>query len=82
MAKKALNKEGEARIECPKLSNGKDLDVKISREKYNELCEDLMKRCVPPIVMAMKDANVSVSSIDEIALVGDFTQTPMVTKMI
>jgi heat shock 70kDa protein 1/2/6/8 len=82
MAKKALNKEGEARIVCPKLSNGKDLDVKISRQKYNELCEDLMQRCVPPIVMAMKDANVSFGAIDEIALVGDFTQTPMVTKMI
>jgi hypothetical protein len=30
MAKKVLSKEGEARIVCPKLSNGKDLDVKIS----------------------------------------------------
>ena len=32
--------------------------------------------------MAMKDANVNVASIDEVALVGDFTQTPMISSMI
>ncbi len=63
---------------CPKLSNGKDLDITINREKYETICEDLVNRCIPPIVMAMKDANVNVASIDEIALVGDFTQTPMI----
>jgi molecular chaperone DnaK (HSP70) len=55
------------------LSHNKDLDVKISREKYSEICTDLVNRCVTPIVMAMKDAGVTVSTINEIALVGDFT---------
>jgi molecular chaperone DnaK (HSP70) len=34
MAKKVLAKDGEARIMCPKLSNNKDLDIKINKEKY------------------------------------------------
>jgi len=81
MAKKILTKgkDGEAHIICPKLSNGKDLNVKITRENNSAICNDLMTRCVHPIVMAIKDAGVTVDNINEIALVGDFTQTPMIT---
>jgi molecular chaperone DnaK (HSP70) len=32
--------------------------------------------------MSMKDANMNVTNIDEIALVGDFTHTPMIARMI
>ncbi len=32
--------------------------------------------------MVMKDVNLNVSSIDEVALVGEFTQTPMISNMI
>lgn len=82
MAKKLLTKEESARIVCPKLSNNKDLDITIDRVKYEQICDDLISRIVPPIVMVMKDADLNVTQIDEVALVGDFTQTPMISNMI
>ena len=42
----------------------------------------MLGRIVPPIVLAMKDAEMNVNNIDEIALVGDFTRTPMIFRMI
>ena len=46
------------------------------------MCQDLVQRIVPAIVMVMKDSNMTVADIDEIALVGDFTRTPMIERMI
>jgi molecular chaperone DnaK len=80
--KKILTETNEAEILCPNLSNNKDLRVLVTRQKYEDMCEDLVQRCVPPIVMAMKDAEMNASNIDEVALVGDLTRTPMIARMI
>ena len=41
-----------------------------------------MQGCVPPVIIVMKDANLNVTNIDEVILVGDFTRTPMIARMI
>ncbi|TNV80532.1 hypothetical protein FGO68_gene10521 [Halteria grandinella] len=77
-----LSIEREAVISCPNLMPGKDFEIKIERQMYENLCEDLTARCIPPIVIAIKDAGMGPKDVDEIVLVGDFTRTPMVQKMI
>jgi molecular chaperone DnaK len=70
-------------ISLPKTHHeGKDLKINLTRHKYEELCQDLVARCIPSIGIAMKDGDVTVQNIDEIVLVGDFTRTPMIFKMI
>lgn len=79
---KTLSTESEVIINCPKICHNVDLSITITREKYEEICSDLFEKCVPPIIMAMKDANMTVNDINEIVLVGDFTKTSMIQRMI
>ena len=56
----------------------KHLNVKISRAKLESLVEDLVKRSLDPCRIALKDAELSVSEIDEVILVGGQTRMPLV----
>ncbi|MBU2984768.1 molecular chaperone DnaK [Saccharophagus degradans] len=56
----------------------KHLVVKLSRAKLESLVEELVNRSLEPLKMAIKDAGVSVSDIDDVILVGGQTRMPMV----
>ncbi|WP_271910467.1 molecular chaperone DnaK [Vreelandella alkaliphila] len=58
----------------------KHLNVKVTRAKLESLVEDLVQRSLDPCKMALKDAGLSVSEIDEVILVGGQTRMPMVQK--
>jgi molecular chaperone DnaK len=58
----------------------KHLNVKVSRAKLESLVEDLVKRSLEPCRIALKDAGVSASEIDEVILVGGQTRMPLVQK--
>ncbi len=60
----------------------KHLNVKVTRSKLESLVEDLVKRTLDPCRMALKDADLSASAIDEIILVGGQTRMPMVQKSV
>src|SRR4029079_13652073 len=55
-------------------SGPKHLNVKITRSKLEQICEDLIERCRGPVERALKDAGVSASQIDEVVLVGGATR--------
>ena len=56
----------------------KHLNMKITRAKFESLIEDLVKRTIEPCKMALKDAGLSASDIDDVILVGGSTRVPMV----
>ncbi|WP_413766572.1 Hsp70 family protein, partial [Vibrio vulnificus] len=56
------------------------LTTKLSRSKLEALVEDLIARTVEPMKMALKDAGVSTSQIDDIILVGGMTRMPKVQE--
>ncbi len=56
----------------------KHLNMKITRAKFESLIEDLVKRTIEPCKMALKDAGLSASEIDDVILVGGSTRVPMV----
>ena len=58
----------------------KHLNVKVTRAKLESLVEDLVQRSLEPCKMALKDAGLSASEIDEVILVGGQTRMPMVQK--
>ncbi len=60
----------------------KHLNVKISRAKLESLVEDLVKRSLDPCRIALKDAELSVSEIDEVILVGGQTRMPLVQSSV
>jgi len=63
-------------------SGPKHLNVKISRAKLESLVEDLVERTIEPCRIALKDAGIDVSKIDDVILVGGQTRMPLVQKQV
>ncbi|KAB2937927.1 MAG: Chaperone protein DnaK [Rhodocyclaceae bacterium] len=59
-------------------SGPKHLTLKITRAKYESLVEDLIARTIEPCRVAIKDAGVKVSDIEDVILVGGMTRMPKV----
>src|SRR6185436_10252736 len=58
------------------------LDVNLSRSEFQRMTQDLLDRCKAPFHQAIKDAGVSVSSIDHVILVGGSTRMPAVSDLV
>jgi molecular chaperone DnaK len=58
----------------------KHLNVVISRSKFEGLVEELIKRSIEPCKVALKDAKLTASDIDDVILVGGQTRMPKVQE--
>jgi molecular chaperone DnaK len=63
-------------------SGPKHLNVKMTRSKFEQIVEDLIKRTIGPCSLAMKDAGVSASDIQDVILVGGMTRMPKVQEAV
>jgi len=63
-------------------SGPKHLNVKLSRAKLESLVEDLIQRSIEPCKIALKDAGMSISDIDDIIMVGGQTRMPKVQEAV
>jgi len=63
-------------------SGPKHLNVKLTRAKLEALVEDLIERTIEPCRIAIKDAGVKVSDIDDVILVGGQTRMPKVQEKV
>ncbi len=63
-------------------SGPKHLQLKLTRAKFEQLVDDLIKRTVGPLKAAMKDAGVSAGEIDEVVLVGGMTRMPRIQEVV
>ncbi len=59
-------------------SGPKHLNVKLTRSKLESLVEDLVIRSLEPCKIALNDAGLSASEIDDVILVGGQTRMPLV----
>ena len=60
----------------------KNLEVVLTRAKFESLCSELFKRCEGPVSVAMKDSGLSTSDINEIILVWGSTRMPQVPGIV
>ena len=60
----------------------KHLVVKLSRSKLESLVDDLVTRSLEPVKLALKDADLSPSDIDDVILVGGQTRMPLVQQAV
>jgi molecular chaperone DnaK len=63
-------------------SGPKHLVRSLTRSKFEQLIDDLVKRTIAPCEKALKDAGISKSDIDEIILVGGSTRIPAVQEAV
>ena len=85
-AKIELSSAMETEINLPFItadaSGPKHLVLKLTRSKFEALVEPLLKRLMPPVEQAIKDAGLEKGQIDEIVLVGGSTRIPKVQEMV
>jgi len=86
-AKIELSTLMETTISLPFIAMGgdgqpKNLELKLTRSKLENLTEDLLERTMGPMRQAMKDANIEAEKIDKILLVGGQTRSPAVRSII
>ncbi len=58
------------------------LDMTLTRDTFESLCEDLFKQTVPPMQQAIEDASLTPEKVNTILLVGGSTRIPMVQRMV
>ena len=63
-------------------SGPKHLEMKITRAKFESLVDDLIQKTVEPCKIALKDANLSLSDINDVILVGGQTRMPKVQQVV
>ncbi len=81
-AKIELSSGSQTEINLPYItadtSGPKHLAIKITRAKFEALVEDLIARTIEPCRVALKDAGLKVTDIDDVILVGGQTRMPKV----
>ncbi|HDS6401186.1 TPA: molecular chaperone DnaK [Morganella morganii subsp. morganii] len=60
----------------------KHMNIKVTRAKLESLVEDLVKRSMDPVKVALQDAGLSVNDINDVILVGGQTRMPLVQKTV
>jgi len=85
-AKIELSTVMETEINLPYItadaSGPKHLVVKLTRAKFEQMTEDLLKRVKTPFEAALKDAKLTAKQMDEVVLVGGSTRMPMVQELV
>jgi heat shock protein 1/8 len=81
-AKRVLSSATQATIEIDALVDGNDLHLVITRAKFEELCMDLFKKCIPPLDNVLKDSKLSKGEIHDVVLVGGSTRIPKICQMV
>lgn len=60
----------------------KHMNIKVTRAKLESTVEDTVNRSIEPLKVALQDAGLSVSDINDVILVGGQTRMPMVQKKV
>ncbi|HEX7174613.1 MAG TPA: molecular chaperone DnaK [Pyrinomonadaceae bacterium] len=85
-AKIELSSTMESEINLPFItadaSGPKHLVLKLTRARFEQLIDPILKRLMPPVEQALKDAGVDSKKIDEVVLVGGSTRIPKVQEMV
>ena len=81
-AKKKLSLQTEVEIEVEAIAKGKDLYLKLTRAKFEDLCKDIFEKCKLPISEVLKDSDCNPQDVDEIVLVGGSTRIPKIQEML
>ena len=63
-------------------SGPKHLNYSLTRAKFEQLVDDLIKRTIPPMQQALKDAGLDPKDVDEVILVGGSTRIPKIQQIV
>ena len=81
-AKRTLSSSTTATIEVDSLYQGNDLQLVLTRAKFESLVGHLLQKTMDPVQQVLQDAKMSKSQVDEVVLVGGSTRIPKVQTLL
>ncbi len=85
-AKKELSSAQQAQINLPFITadatGPKHLDYTLTRAEFERITRDLLDRCKAPVTKALHDANLQISQVNEVILVGGSSRMPAVQELV
>ncbi|MDP1676160.1 MAG: molecular chaperone DnaK [Bacteroidota bacterium] len=85
-AKIELSSSMQTEINLPFITATQDgpkhFTLTLARSKFEQLVDDLLKRCLTPTEKAINDSGYNISQIDEVILVGGMTRMPAVQELV
>ena len=80
IAKKILSSNLQVNIDIDSLMDGKDLNMNISRSKFENLCKDLFDKCIEIVEKVLNESKTKKEEIEEILLIGGSTRIPKIIE--
>jgi molecular chaperone DnaK len=85
-AKIELSSSQEAQINQPFITQGENgpmhLTMTLTRAKLEQIVDSLIQKTLKPVELALKDAKIKVTDVDEIVMVGGMTRMPKVIEAV
>jgi L1 cell adhesion molecule like protein len=81
-AKRSLSTSTQATIEVDAFMEGIDLNLVLTRARFESLCEHVFRRTIAPLEQVLSDAKMSKTDIHEVVMVGGSTRIPKIREMV
>ena len=81
-AKRTLSSATTATIEIDSLFEGNDFTITVTKAKFEELCMDIFRGCIPSVDEALTISKLSKDRIHDVVLVGGSTRIPKVQELL
>jgi len=81
-AKRVLSDKPKANIEVDNFHDGQDLNLTVTRSRFENLCQKYFNGCLEPVQLVLDDAKMSKDDINEVILVGGSSRIPKVRELI
>jgi L1 cell adhesion molecule like protein len=80
--KKNISSMNSTNIIYDNFYDGIDLNVKLTKNKFELICDKEFKRCMEPVERALNDAKMGSIQIDDVVLVGGSTRIPKIKELL
>ncbi len=81
-AKRTLSASTSAQIDIDSLMEGQDMNLTLTRAKFEALCDEAFRRCLKPLDQVLRDAKLAKDQIHEVIMVGGSTRIPKIRQMV
>ncbi|KAJ7220308.1 heat shock cognate 70, partial [Mycena pura] len=81
-AKRTLSTANETTVEICCLVDGIDFYTVLTRERFEEICQDLFRRTLESVEKVLRDSKIDKSNVHEIVLIGGSTRIPRIIELV
>lgn len=81
-AKRILSSSSQASIEVDSLADGHDLNITLTRAKFESLCDPIFRKCMGPVEQVLRDSKIPKDKVNDVVLVGGSSRIPRIQQLL